>query len=56
MQYLTTGMYILVNCPCQCRSASINNKPSLIGMQLPEIYKENFDVLSESPSLEIRLI
>jgi hypothetical protein len=26
------------------------NKLSLVGMQLPEKYKENFDVLSEDPS------
>jgi hypothetical protein len=26
------------------------NKLSLVGMQLPEKYKENFDVLSEGPS------
>jgi hypothetical protein len=27
-----------------------NNKPSLVGMQLPEKYKANFDVLSEGLS------
>ena len=26
------------------------NKLSLVGMQLPEKYKENFDILSEGPS------
>ena len=28
------------------------NKLSLVGMQLPEKYKENFDVSSEGPSDE----
>ena len=28
----------------------IRNKLSLVGMQLPEKYKENFDVSSEGPS------
>ena len=31
-------------------SASQMNKPSLLGMQLPQKYKENFDVSSEGPS------
>jgi hypothetical protein len=29
------------------------NKLSLVGMQLPEKYKENFDVSSEGPSSEV---
>ena len=32
---------------CSC---FIMNKLSLVGMQLPEKYKENFDVSSEGPS------
>ena len=31
-------------------SANNMNKLSLVGMQLPEKYKENFDVSSEGPS------
>jgi hypothetical protein len=31
------------------------NKLSLLGMQLPEKYKENFDVSSEDPSSGVNL-
>jgi hypothetical protein len=34
----------------QRNSALKMNKLSLVGMQLPEKYKENFDVSSEGPS------
>ena len=39
---------------CQCVGSGNNKKASefrLIGIQLPEKYKENFDVPSEAPSL-----
>ena len=43
---------IILNCLCQCiGSANDMNKLSLVGMQLPEKYKENFDVLSEGPGV-----
>jgi hypothetical protein len=35
-------------CACSVGGAN-NNKLSLVGMQLPEKYKENFDVSSEGP-------
>jgi hypothetical protein len=34
-------------------SANNMNKLSLVGMQLPENYKENFDVSSEGPSSRV---
>jgi hypothetical protein len=42
---------IILNCLCQCRYCSVNNmnKLSLVGLQLPEKYKDNFDVSSEGP-------
>jgi hypothetical protein len=40
-----------LNCLCQCiGSAKSINKLSLVGMQLPEKYEENFAVSSEGPS------
>jgi hypothetical protein len=54
------GLGIMVNCLYQCRAVCANvgseinmNKLLLVGMQLPEKYKENFNVSSEDegPSL-----
>jgi ribulose 1,5-bisphosphate carboxylase large subunit-like protein len=37
-------------------SANQMNKLSLVGMQLPEQYKENFDVSSEGPSSGVTIV
>ena len=42
---------MVLNCLCHCIGSANNmNKLSLVGIQLPEKYKENFDVSSEGPS------
>ena len=48
-RYVFGNIILNCLCQCQCRYCSVNNinKLSLVGMQLPEKYKENFDVTSE---------
>jgi hypothetical protein len=46
------GAYIILKGLCQCRLVSIITKLGLIGIQLREKYKENFDVLSEGPIID----
>ena len=47
-KYVDTILQPILNCLCQCIGSANNmNKLSLVGMQLPETHKENFDVSSE---------
>ena len=46
------GAYIILKGLCQCRSVSIITKLGLVGIQLREKYKENFDVLSEGSIID----
>ena len=46
------GTYIILKGLCQCRLVSIITRLGFIGIQLPEKYKENVDVLSEGSIID----
>jgi hypothetical protein len=47
--FSTSGGYPWQRTVCASVGGANNNKLSLVGMQLPEKYKEKFDVSSEGP-------